>query len=109
MRTERDQAAARAGELRAKVNQRQQVFVVDLALQQLRAESGDVDAAVSALRSMSEDAARRNWVSLSLEAGVAAHALLVQSGKNELADALRSDIDKTAQEHHFEWVRARLK
>ncbi len=109
MHAERDQAAARAGELRAKVNQRQQVFVVDLALQQLRAEAGDVDAAVSALRSMSADAARRNWVSLSLEAGVAAHALLVQAGKNELADVLRADIDKTAQEHHFEWVRARLK
>ena len=109
MHAERDQAAARASELRAKVNQRQQVFVVDLALQQLRAESGDVDAAVSALRSMSEDAARRNWVSLSLEAGVAAHALLQQSGKNALADALRGDIDKMAQEHHFEWVRARLK
>lgn len=103
---ERDKAARRAQELRARINQKQQVFVVDLARLALDGQTGDRAAAVANLRSMAGDSDTRHWVSLAFEARLAALKLL--SPDDSAAIALRGDIEREANRLGFKWVLMRL-
>jgi DNA-binding winged helix-turn-helix (wHTH) protein/tetratricopeptide (TPR) repeat protein len=102
-------AAARARELRTRINQRQQVFVVDVALAQLRGRGGERDAAVSALRELASDAERRQWFSLSLEAKLAAWQQLQEGDDTAAAASLRRAIETEAKQRGFNWVLMRLR
>jgi DNA-binding winged helix-turn-helix (wHTH) protein/tetratricopeptide (TPR) repeat protein len=101
-------AAARAGELRTRINQRQQVFVVDLALTQLRGRNGQRESAVVALRDLATDAEQRQWLSLALEAKLAALELLQEDNDTAAAAPLRREIEAQAKKHGFNWVLMRL-
>lgn len=103
--TARDAAAARAAQLRSRVNQRQEVFMVDIALARLRAQEGDAVDAAARLHELAADADRHGWLAWSLEARLAE----VQSlGVSPRAAALRAGIEADARAHGFRWVLARL-
>jgi len=104
----RDRAAARARDLRKSINERGEMFALDVALTQLRGEAGERVDAVTALRDFAEDARKRDWLSFSLEAQLAEYELLRVAAAP--ADALRlaAEISKSAREHGFGWVLARL-
>ncbi len=104
---ESDRAAARARELRRAITQRQEVAVVDIALMQLLGESGERAQAISQLREFAADAQKRNWLSHSLEAELAAEQLLEQA-HDPTAPASRLLLEARARQHGFGWVLARL-
>ncbi len=104
-----ERAAARARELRTRINQRQQVFVVDLAVAQLQGRGAARADAIATLRTMATDAEQRQWRSLALEAKLAAWELLQDGGDTAAAASLRREIESQAKQHGFNWVLTRLR
>jgi DNA-binding winged helix-turn-helix (wHTH) protein/tetratricopeptide (TPR) repeat protein len=102
----RDAAAARAGDLRRRITQHQEVFIVDLALAVLRARAGE-KAAIGGLRALAEDAESRHWLGWSLESRLAAYEVLA-AHHDPAAASLRAEIVSSAREHGFGWVLTRL-
>lgn len=104
----RDHAAARARDLRKGINERGEMIAVDIALAQLRGESGERDAATASLRDLAVDARGRDWVEASLDAQLAEYELLSINHASAEAVRLAADITAVAHEHGFLWVLARL-
>lgn|GEM_PF-1044983 len=104
----RDHAIARASELRSRINQRQEIFMVDIALAQLRTTRGTPADGIARLRALAADAQRRGWLAWSLEAQLALVQGLVACGDVRDADALRASLDASAKAHGFLWIQARL-
>ena len=104
----RDRAKARAAELRSRINQRQEVFMVDIALAQLDALGASPSDGLARLRSLAIDADRRHWLAWSLEARLAEVKAVAASGDAHGADALRNALEADAKAHGFGWVVTRL-
>jgi hypothetical protein len=94
-----DRAAARAAGLRSRVTVRQEVFMVDIALAQLRAARPLAGGTTVALTDLAADADRRGWIGWSLEARLAAI-----DGRSDPGRVLRNAFEKDAHAHGFEWV-----
>lgn len=103
----RDQAVARARELRNRITENRTRFVVDLALARLQGETGHRQEAVAALKALATDADKRHWMASALEARLAAYRLPAQADDLSAA-ALHDKIAATAKSHGFKWVLARL-
>ena len=104
----RDRAAARARELRSRVNQRFEVLPVDIALAELQGDSGDRDAAITALNELADDAMKRQWMGMALEARLAAVHLLERGSDRTAAKAARDALTTDARKAGFGWVDQRL-
>jgi tetratricopeptide (TPR) repeat protein len=102
---ERDQAAARARALRARITTRQNAFPIDVALAQL--SNAGTHAQVSELLALAADAEGRQWLAQSLEAKYAAWQILDRNN-DVAAPRLREQILLQAGEHGFGWLQARL-
>lgn len=104
---ERDRAAARARELRSRITEHQEVFVVDIALAQLLGDTGHADTSISLLRDLVADADRRQWLAWSLEGRLALWRMLERL-HDPSANASRSALLSAAKARGFGWVVARL-
>jgi hypothetical protein len=105
---ERDAAWARARDLRSRVTERLEVIQVDIALEEMRGENGQSDAAISQLQALADDARKREWPGWALEAELAEMRVLVHSGDTVRANALRTQIAAGARQMGFGWVLQRL-
>jgi eukaryotic-like serine/threonine-protein kinase len=104
---ERDRAASRAKELRSAITIRGSAAVVDRRLAQLLGYEGQPRDAAARLEELADDAAKRQWIALELEARLAAIPLLEQIGDASLA-AKRKQLEASARQHGFGWVLRRL-
>jgi DNA-binding winged helix-turn-helix (wHTH) protein/tetratricopeptide (TPR) repeat protein len=109
--TERDRALGRARTLRQSITSRQEVYVVDIALDRLGDPAhADATAAADKLLALAADAERRHFLAWSLEAKLAAWELLHASSTDRAAaQALRAQIEKSAHEHGFGRVLTKLR
>jgi hypothetical protein len=101
---DRDREAARARALRSRITERQEVFQVDIALNQIGGETGDRAAAIAGLRALAADAARRRWLGWSMEAQLAAARLEADAG----GARHRAELAATARKAGYGWVVKRL-
>jgi DNA-binding winged helix-turn-helix (wHTH) protein/TolB-like protein len=104
----RDRAAARARELRGRINERQEVFAVDIAMARLDTAPEHADAAARKLRDLAADAEKRHWIGWALESRVALLGIL-EATHDPAAGALRVALAEDAREHGFGWVTQRLR
>ncbi|HXV00123.1 MAG TPA: transcriptional regulator [Caulobacteraceae bacterium] len=104
----RDAAAAEARALRSRITERQEVFAADIAVAQLDGETGSPSAADAALQTLAASAAKRGWVSLALEARLAAIEVLAHPGDGAHARALRQALTAEARRSGFNWILRRL-
>jgi tetratricopeptide (TPR) repeat protein len=100
----RDVSLARAKQLRTAITSRQEVFVVEIAVAQLTTGAQQRADAVSKLRELAADAERRQFLSWSLEAQLAAWQMLRLDGQSEAADQLRNEVEAVARKHGFRRV-----
>jgi hypothetical protein len=103
----RDRAAARARELRSAITLRLPGANIDVDLARLLGVSGQQKQAVSRLLALADDAEKRQWIALALEARLGAVQLLEQISDPTAADQ-RKRLDAAARAHGFGWVMARL-
>ncbi|WP_347260568.1 protein kinase [Rudaea sp.] len=104
---ERDRAMARARALRSRITSSYTVFAADLALAQLRGIVDGRAAGIAALESLADDAERRSWLALALEARLPLLPLLQQSDA-PMAEELRNRTESAARRYGFKWVSTRL-
>ncbi|MEO7064520.1 MAG: winged helix-turn-helix domain-containing protein [Dokdonella sp.] len=104
----RDKAAAQATTLRGQVNQRAEVLPVDLALTQLRGETGARESAIDRLRALADDADKRRWKGLAMEARLAVVQLLERGNDAAATKKSRDDLAASARQLGFGWVTQRL-
>lgn len=104
---ERDGAVKRATGLRSGMTERQEILQVDIALAELRGETGQSTEAVSELESMAADARERSWPGWALEAELAELRVLRQAGDMSRAAALKVHIAEEAKRLGFGWVSQR--
>jgi tetratricopeptide (TPR) repeat protein len=103
-----EKALTRARTLRTSMTSHQEVYMVDIALLALQGtQPTDAAAQVGKLLELADDAARRHFLSWSLEAKLMALDLL-SAQHLPTATALRSDIDTIARRHGFGRVLHRL-
>lgn len=105
----RDAAISRAQMLRSRITERQEVIDADIALAEVRGETGEVEQSVSQLSDIAEDARKRQWQAPALDADLAAVRLLERKGEIARATALRAAIAATAHRLGFGWMLQRLK
>ena len=106
--TASDRAAARARELRSRTNQRGEVRLLDIALTELQAETGDRHAAVTALQSLADDAGKRQWLGMELETRLAALRLLERDADRAAAKSAYDALAASARSRGFGWVLQRM-
>jgi hypothetical protein len=104
---ERDRAAARARELRSAITLRLPGATIDVELARLLGVSGQQEQAASRLLALADDAEKRQWIALALEARLGAVQLLEQMSDPTAADQRRR-LEAAARAHGFGWVMARL-
>lgn len=97
---ERDRSVERARTLRRSITARQEIFVVDIALDRVAGSAGSDASAAQKLLALAADAGRRHWMGWSLEAKLAAWELMKSRGDGA-ATALRAEINETARAHGF--------
>jgi DNA-binding winged helix-turn-helix (wHTH) protein/tetratricopeptide (TPR) repeat protein/TolB-like protein len=106
-KTARERDDARAKSLRVRINEKQEVFAVDIARAQLRARTSDTQPAIAELRAMAADATRRHWIAWALEARLAeVDALTVSNDAG--APAARAALLDEAHAKGFGWIVRRL-
>lgn len=98
--TARDAAYARARTLRAGINQRQEAFLIDVAL-------AEHDAAPASLKALAEDATRRQWLGLAFESRLAELRVLQRGVDSAATAAARKALVADAGKAGFGWVVAR--
>jgi len=103
----RDRAAARSRELRSAITTRVDAATVDILLTQLKGMSGQRREAISRLLEFAQDAQKRYWIALALDAKLAAVGLLDEENDPSAAQ-LRKEVEQTARQHGFGWILARL-
>jgi DNA-binding winged helix-turn-helix (wHTH) protein/tetratricopeptide (TPR) repeat protein len=104
----RDKAAAHAVALHGQVNQRAEVLPVDIALAQLRGETGARDTAISTLRALADDADKRRWIGMAMEARLGAVQLLDRGSDSAVAKKSHDDLAASARQLGYGWVLQRL-
>lgn len=107
-KAERGRLSTHARDLRTGINQRQEVFVLDISLAELRAYSGKYDVGVAQLRALADDAAKRNWTGLAFEARLAVQRVLDRGANHAAADAYRRVLEADARKMGYGWVVQRL-
>jgi hypothetical protein len=80
---------------------------VDILLAQLKGMSGQRREAIPRLLELAEDAQKRYWIALALEAKLAAVGLLDEENDPSAAQT-RREVEQTARQHGFGWILARL-
>jgi hypothetical protein len=105
---ERDAEAAHVRALRSRFTERQEIVQVDIALAELRGQSGEKDVALSQLRDIAQDSRKRGWPGWALEAELAAVRVLQHFGKDANEGTMRASINANAQKLGFGWVLQRL-
>ncbi|HKV65181.1 MAG TPA: hypothetical protein VJN66_02250, partial [Rhodanobacteraceae bacterium] len=103
----RDKAYARARELRAGINQRQEAFQLDIALAELAGIGGNPDQAMASLRSLTDEAVKRHWIGYAFEARLAQIRVLERDGNDAVARTTRDALDADAHGAGFGWVAQR--
>ncbi|MEO6967321.1 MAG: winged helix-turn-helix domain-containing protein [Rhodanobacteraceae bacterium] len=104
----RDRAVAQARELRSRVNERAEVLPLDIALAELQGMTGPPDAAITALQALADDADKRQWIGMALEARLAALRLQERGGDPAVAKAARVALTASARKLGYGWVLQRL-
>jgi serine/threonine-protein kinase len=104
---ERDRAATRARELRSAITLRLPGATIDVELARLLGVSGQQKQAVSRLLALADDAEKRQWIALALQARLGAVQLLEQMSDPTAPDQ-RKRLESAANAHGFGWVLARL-
>ncbi|HKR76863.1 MAG TPA: winged helix-turn-helix domain-containing protein [Rhodanobacter sp.] len=104
----RESLTARARDLRAAINQRQEVFLLDVSLAELRAYGGEYDVGLAQLRALADDAAKRSWASPAFEARLAVQRVLDRDANRAVAQAYRRVLKADAQKAGYGWVAQRL-
>lgn len=105
---ERDQALARARDLRRSITSRQEVYAVDIALAALGSSSRGHSDAIRALEELAVDADRRRFVAWSLEASLAAWRLASADHDTSRAAHIRERLESQARTHGFGRILALL-
>ncbi len=105
---ERDVGMKQATELRRSMNERQEVIQVDIALAELRGETGKGADAISTLESIAADARQRFWPGWALEAELAELHVFRKTGAMARAAALNAKIAEEAKRRGFGWVLQRV-
>ncbi|HSC18102.1 MAG TPA: winged helix-turn-helix domain-containing protein [Rhizomicrobium sp.] len=101
---DRDAAVRRAAELRSGMTERQEILQVDVALNELRGETGRSREAISQLESIAADARQRSWPGWALEAELAEFRVLRKTGQTSHAIALKKHIEEEARRQGFGWI-----
>lgn len=92
--------------MRETITSRQEVYAVDIALDQLDADRSNTD--VRKLLELATDAERRHFVAWSLEARLAAWRILRSRGCGNSAEVLRKQLEADAGRGGFQRVLNRL-
>jgi DNA-binding winged-HTH domains len=103
----RDNAAARARDLRSQINQPQEILTIDITLAQL-ADQLDAQADTDVLQSLGADALRRQWRDLAMEAQLAVVQLLERRHATQAAAKAYATLWQDAGKYGFGWVQRRL-
>lgn len=103
----RDQLAAQARSLRARVTARAEVFELDVALAELQGTTGQPEASLAALRTLATDATQRQWPGLAFEARLAELRVLEHGGDRAAIAAARTALLADARHSGFGWVAQR--
>ena len=104
----RDKSIARARELRAGINSRQEVFFVDITLARIGSATDAHSDSIARLNAMAADAASRHWLTWALEAKLAAWQLAVGSGEKVVAAKLRQELESSARAHGMLRILSRI-
>jgi DNA-binding winged helix-turn-helix (wHTH) protein/tetratricopeptide (TPR) repeat protein len=96
--------ARRAKTLRARMNEREEAMIADIALAQYLGRTGERGQALATLNALSADAERRQWLSWAFEAKLAAIEFIPPSA----AARARSSLKTQARQAGFLWVAKRL-
>lgn len=104
----RDRAVVHARELRSLVNQRAEVLPVDIALAEVQGMSGARDTAIAALQALADDADKRRWVGMALEARLAALDLQERGGDPAAARQAHDALATRARRLGFGWLEQRM-
>ncbi|MEO5558640.1 MAG: hypothetical protein ABIO49_02720 [Dokdonella sp.] len=99
----RDVAATRARELRTRITERQEVFMVDIALARLHSNAGPIDTALTTLRDLAADAEKRHWITWSLESRLALWQLLEEK-HDPSAPSVLNALKAEAKAHGFKRI-----
>ena len=97
-------AAERAKQLRSTISIRLDAMTVDILLAELSGGSGHPKEAADQLVALADEAEKRYWSALALQARVAAVDFFNVAQENALAQALRAQVDATAKRSGFGWV-----
>jgi DNA-binding winged helix-turn-helix (wHTH) protein/tetratricopeptide (TPR) repeat protein/TolB-like protein len=104
----RDKAMASARDLRGRINQRQEILLLDITLAQLQADVAPRSNAVAALQTLADDAARRGWPGMALEARLAQVQVLEHGNDPVAAGRSRDALLKDAHARGYGWIAQRL-
>ncbi|HMM56282.1 MAG: hypothetical protein DYH18_02050 [Xanthomonadales bacterium PRO7] len=105
---QRDRASSAARELRSRVTARLDASMVDISLLRLQGLNGDAQKAATALQTLADDAEKRHWVPIALEAQLAAVELLDRANDPDAA-ALRNRVEASARQYGFRGILQRLR
>lgn len=105
---DRDQAVARAAQLRSRITSRLDVIEVDIGLAQMAVAAGQRGQGLARLRELAQDAFARGWLVYSLEAQLAA-VQISESGLNlSIRSIARDKLLDAARQHGFQWIVKRV-
>ncbi len=104
----RDSAAAHARDLRGRVTQRAEVFELDVALAELQAASGEREQAMASLRTLADDAVKRQWPGLAFEARLAILRVLQRGNDAATIKTWRDALAADAHQAGYGWVGERV-
>jgi DNA-binding winged helix-turn-helix (wHTH) protein/tetratricopeptide (TPR) repeat protein len=104
----RDAAHARARELRAAINQRQEAIPLYISQAELAGIGGNPDQAMASLRSLTDEAVKRHWVGYALEARLAQVRMLERASNDAVAKTTRAALDADAHKAGFGWIAQRV-
>lgn len=99
----RDRARDRAKTMRKSIDERGEMFALDVALARLDGTAGE-----PVLRELAADSSRRDWIENSLEAKLALRDVQRTHGANADANATGEQIRAVAKAHGFGWILMRL-
>jgi DNA-binding winged helix-turn-helix (wHTH) protein/tetratricopeptide (TPR) repeat protein len=106
--TARDKAAAHARDLRGRINQRQEILTLDIAQVQLQSDIDTHENSAPALQTLADDAAKRGWLGMALEARLAMVQVLQHGTDPAAARQSRDELAKDARLHGYGWIVQRL-
>ncbi|OOG56849.1 hypothetical protein B0E48_12245 [Rhodanobacter sp. C03] len=104
----RDKAAVHARDLRGRSNQRQEILTLDIAQVQLQSDIDTHENGAAALQALADDATKRGWLGMALEARLARVQVLEHGADPAAAREAHDELAKDADQHGYGWVMQRL-